>query len=39
LHNSTFIGIKWCEFEYSNNEVDELIEAFCKVWSNLELLR
>ena len=39
LHNSTFIGIKWCEFEYSNYEVDELIEAFCKVWSNLELLR
>ena len=39
LHNSSFIGIKWCEFEYSNSEVDELIEAFCKVWANLNLIR
>jgi dTDP-4-amino-4,6-dideoxygalactose transaminase len=39
LHNSNFIGLHWCAFELSNKEVDKLIEAFVKVWTNLSFLR
>jgi perosamine synthetase len=39
LHNETFFGINWCAFTLTDPEVDLLIGAFCKVWSNLNSLR
>lgn len=39
LHNYNFIGINWCAFELSYKEIDQLIEAFRKVWNNLEYLK
>jgi perosamine synthetase len=39
FHNETFFGINWCAFTYSDVEVDLLIEAFHKVWANLDLLK
>lgn len=39
LHNSTFIGINWCANTFTELEVKELIQAFRKVWGNLDILR
>lgn len=39
LHNLNFIGLNWCAFELANEEIDQLIEAFIKVWDNLRFLR
>jgi perosamine synthetase len=39
FHNETFFGINWCAFAYSDEEVDLLIEAFHKVWTNLKYLK
>jgi perosamine synthetase len=39
LHDQSFIGINWCAFQYSDQEVDLMIEAFHKVWRNLNFLR
>lgn len=39
LHKKSFFGIGWCVFEYSQTEVQLLVEAFQKVWSNLDHLR
>jgi perosamine synthetase len=39
LHNDFFFGINWCAFELTDSEVDLLIAAFSKVWSNLNSLR
>ena len=39
LHNEAFFGINWCAYVYSDLEVDLLIEAFNKVWGNLDSIR
>ena len=39
LHMSSFFGLNWCMFEYHLKEVDNIIEAFQKVWRNLNQLR
>jgi perosamine synthetase len=39
LHNKRFFGINWCAFEFADEEVDLLLEAFHKVWSNLDFLK
>jgi perosamine synthetase len=39
LHNESFIGINWCAHQYSDSEVDLIVEAFKKIWKNLDLLR
>ena len=38
LHNTTFFGIHWCSFTLTDAEVDSLIQAFRKVWANLDAL-
>jgi perosamine synthetase len=39
LHDQSFFGINWCAFQFSDREVDLMIEAFHKVWRNLHHLR
>jgi perosamine synthetase len=39
LHDETFFGFNWCAFEFNESEVDLLIDAFHKVWDNLESLK
>ena len=39
LHTETFFGINWCAFTLTDLEVDLLIGAFHKVWTNLNSLR
>jgi dTDP-4-amino-4,6-dideoxygalactose transaminase len=39
LHDETFFGINWCAFALTDNEVDLLIRAFHKVWTNLDSLK
>jgi len=38
LQDSSFLGLEFCRFEYQPHEVEQLILAFQKVWSNLEKL-
>ena len=39
LHDDSHISIGLCQYELENNHVDLIIEAFKKVWSNLDILR
>lgn len=39
FHDKTFIGINWCAFQLTDGEVDLMIEAFNKVWANLDSLK
>jgi len=39
LHDFTYLGLAMCLNDLSDNEVDLLIEAFQKVWKNLEELK
>ena len=39
LHNKTFFGLNWCMFQYPPKDVESIIEAFQKVWRNLDQLR
>jgi dTDP-4-amino-4,6-dideoxygalactose transaminase len=39
LHNKTFTGLNLCMFEYTSEELVQVIEAFHKVWRNLDQLR
>ena len=38
LHNSSYFGVEMCMFELHDNDVDLIISAFHKVWSNLTKL-
>ena len=38
LHDKTFMGLLLCLYDLSDNDVDLIINAFKKVWSNLEHL-
>ena len=39
LHNKTFTGLNLCMFEYTKDELDQVLKAFHKVWKNLDQLR
>lgn len=39
LHDRTYLGIAICTFAFADEEVDSVIDAFCKVWSQLSKLR
>lgn len=39
MHSRRFLGFGICSFDYTDNDVDSIIEAFQKVWRNLEALR
>lgn len=34
LHHTSFIGLNLCSHEYDDSEVEQLIQAFTKVWSS-----
>jgi hypothetical protein len=38
LHEKEMLGIQPCLYEYSDQEVDLVVEAFHKVWDNLKRL-
>jgi len=38
LHESSFLGLAMCMYEFSNSEVDAVINAFRKVWGSLDSL-
>ena len=38
LHDKTFFQFAMCAYDLSNNDVDLIIRAFCKVWMNLDRL-
>lgn len=38
LHNSTFMGLNVCMYEFPKNDVELVIDAFHKVWNSLHLL-
>ena len=39
LNDSTYMGIGMCAYEWSNDDVNLILEAFQKVWNNLEELK
>ena len=39
LHDSTYLGFEMCLHQLSDPEVDAMVRAFRKVWSNLAALR
>jgi len=39
LHARNFMGLNLCMYEYYPEDVDLIISAFCKVWSNLDVLK
>lgn len=39
LHDHTFIGLNLCACEYYDEDVDLIIAAFRKVWTNLDALK
>lgn len=39
LHDRTFIGVNLCACEYYDADVELMVQAFRKVWSNLDALK
>jgi len=39
LHDHTFIVLPMCQFDYSEKDVELIIDVFQKVWANLDMLR
>jgi len=39
LHDTTFLGFEMCVNELSDIDVDLIIQAFLKVWSNIDMLK
>jgi perosamine synthetase len=39
LHDRSYIGFQMCMHQMSDSEVDLMVEAFQKVWANLDALR
>lgn len=39
LHDRSFIGMEMCLYHYTDADIDQMIEAFRKVWDNLDQLR
>ena len=38
LQDRTYLGIAMCAYEYADHEIDLIVQAFQKVWSNLDLI-
>ena len=38
LHDKSYLGIELCLFELLDEEIENIIKAFYKVWSNLDEL-
>lgn len=38
LHEKTFIGFEMCVHDLSDNDIDLIVEAFKKVWNNLDAM-
>jgi dTDP-4-amino-4,6-dideoxygalactose transaminase len=39
LHSASFLGLNLCMCEFADADVDLVVQAFAKVWANLDLLR
>jgi perosamine synthetase len=39
LHDKTFLGLALCMYHFSEDDIDQIIEAFQKVWENLSTLK
>jgi len=39
LHDETFFNIEICVYDYSKEDIDFIIQAFTKVWENLDQLK
>jgi len=39
LHDETFMSIALCMFDYTDDELRQLVNAFRKVWAHLDVLR
>ena len=39
FHKSTFFGLQLTMFDFNQHDVELVVEAFHKVWSNIESLR
>ena len=39
LNDSEFLGFGICAYDYTDDDILKIIQAFQKVWSNLEFLR
>ncbi len=39
LHDSSFLGYEMCVYELTDTDVDLIIQAFKKVWANIEKLK
>lgn len=39
LHDETFINIEVCVYDYTDQDIEMMIRAFHKVWSQLDVLR
>lgn len=39
LHEASYLGFEMCKHKLTNKDVDQMIEAFQKVWSQLEKLK
>ena len=38
LHNATYLSLAICDYDLKNQEIDLILEAFHKVWANLDYL-
>ncbi len=38
LQDRTYLGISMCAYESTDQEIDLMVQAFQKVWSNLDLI-
>ena len=38
LHQSTYLGLSICLYDLSDNQINDIGDAFTKVWANLEIL-
>ena len=39
LHDETYLGLELCAHELLDDDVDDIVNAFLKVWSGMESLR
>lgn len=39
LHSTSFVGLNLCMCEFTSRDTGAIVEAFCKVWRNLDVLR
>ena len=39
IQDKTYLGFEMCLFELSDKDINNIVKAFNKVWSNLESLK